>query len=457
LETQRTIKKTRNEPCDPASIERGVRQMLADKVCGTSVGLWLLVPEHLRLGTWDLLCRWCRQSTECVEPRLSLQLVHEAALCTTGVRERRALSQKGFELLNGLPWLASDTTIHHLLNDQTIQQAEELQVGLGKLRRASGHFTGKLLAVDPHRVRSYSKRRMRQRREDSKSKSMKMAQTFFAVDGDTEQPICLTTATAARTVSNAIPGLLGLAEEILGPWEEEAEVLVVADSEHFTKELMAHVHTQTPFDLLVPMREGASLRRQLQSLPPERFTRHWAGYATLKQPYQPSRSTDGPYYQFVQRDGEREENYSFKPFLSTSDSDVAEALSGQYPKRWHAEEFFKRDQSLGWQRAGTQNLHIRYGQMTMALVAQASVHQLRQRLGERYQIWDASHLAKDLLAGLDGDVRVRGDTIVVTYYNAPDAERLRSEYEDLPSRLESEGVNPRIPWLYNFSLDFRFK
>ena len=86
-----------------------------------------------------------------------------------------------------------------------------------------------------------------------------------------------------------------------------------------------------------------------------------------------------------------------------------------------------------------------------------SVHQLRQRLGEPYQTWDASHLAKDLLGGLDGDVRVRGDTIVVTYYNAPDAERLRSEYEDLPSRLESEGVNPRIPWLYNFSLDFRFK
>ena len=50
-------------------------------------------------------------------------MVHEAALCTTGVRERRALSQKGFALLNGLPWLASDTTIHYLLNDQTIQQA----------------------------------------------------------------------------------------------------------------------------------------------------------------------------------------------------------------------------------------------------------------------------------------------------------------------------------------------
>ena len=40
---------------DPDSIERGVRQSLADKVNGNLAGVWLLVAEHLRLGTWDLL------------------------------------------------------------------------------------------------------------------------------------------------------------------------------------------------------------------------------------------------------------------------------------------------------------------------------------------------------------------------------------------------------------------
>ena len=38
---------------DPRSIERGVRQRLADKISDNMAGLWLLVPEHLRLGTWD--------------------------------------------------------------------------------------------------------------------------------------------------------------------------------------------------------------------------------------------------------------------------------------------------------------------------------------------------------------------------------------------------------------------
>jgi len=58
------------------------------------LGLWLLVPEHLRLGSWDVLSRWAQQPTERVEPRLALQLVHEAALCVTGIRHSRHLSQE---------------------------------------------------------------------------------------------------------------------------------------------------------------------------------------------------------------------------------------------------------------------------------------------------------------------------------------------------------------------------
>ena len=97
------------------------------------------------------------------------------------------------------------------------------------------------------------------------------------------------------------------------------------------------------------------------------------------------------------------------------------------------------------------------GQMTLALVAQAVIHQLRTRLGEPYKTWDANHLAKDLFFALEGDVRVNDDTIIVTYYNAPNADQLRQHYEALPEKLEAEGVRPEIPWLYNYKLDFRFR
>ena len=64
-------------------------------------------------------------------------------------------------------------------------------------------------------------------------------------------------------------------------------------------------------------------------------------------------------------------------------------------------------------------------------------------------------MAKEIFHGLEGDVRVTNDTVVVTYYNAPD--EIRPHYEQLPEKLTNEGVEPTVPWLYNYQLDFRFR
>jgi hypothetical protein len=455
LETRSGRAHSRVQPADPRSLERGVRQLLADKFSGAHLGLWLLLPEHLRLGTWDLLCGWSGQASACVEPRLALQLVHEAALCTAGLRHRRALPQQGFALANGLPFLATDGAIHQLLAAHTVAQAQALQRALGRLRRASGHYAGQLLVIDPHRLRSASKRHMRRRRKQPSAPPTKMAQTFFALDGDTGQPVCFTTGTAARTVTQATAELLDLAADILGP--QPYTTLVLADAEHFTTELIERVSQQPGFDLLVPLTVGKPLLERLRQLPPDSFTRHWAGYATTRLPYQLTHSQVGPLPLFVQRFGEAPASWRFNAYLCTAERDEVEALTRDYPKRWHVEEFFNQDQALGWQRAGTQNINIRYGHMTMALLAQAVLHQLRSRLGEPFARWDAKHLAKEVLQGLEGDVRVTSNTILVTYYNAPKAECLRNHYEGLADKLRADNINPCIPWLYNYHLDFRFR
>jgi hypothetical protein len=249
--------------------------------------------------------------------------------------------------------------------------------------------------------------------------------------------------------------LLALAAEILTPLP--GQTLVLADLEHFSIELFDHVQLHTPFDLMVPMKNHKPRQKQLRSILPEQFTRRWAGMATAKQPYTMARNAAGPVFQFAQRTGEQSEDYRFQAFLSTTDRDEVDAMTLEYPKRWHVEEFFHANQALGWDRAGTSNLNIRYGQMTMAMVAQAALHRLRGRLGEPYDQWNAGHLACALLAGLEGDIRVSDDTILVTYYNAPNADRLRQQYEGLPDRLVAEHVDPHIPWLYGLKLDFRFR
>jgi Transposase DDE domain len=456
LQTQTTKTRTTPVPCDPGSIERGVRQFLADKVMGNLAGVWLLAPALLRLGAWDLVRSWTARQPDQVEPRLALQLIHEAALCTTGLRHRRTVNQHIFELANGLPFLASDGAVHDLLGARTVADSQRVQVALGKLRRASGDFQARLLAIDPHRVRSFSKRQMRRHRDHKDERPTKVAQTFFVLDAETHQPVCFTTATAARTATTAAAELLDLAACILDT--QPGQTLVVADAEHFTVELLDRVKMATHFDLLVPMADQPGLRAKLQALPPETFQRRWAGYATAKMAYTPRGSQAGPFTQSIQRLGERPEEYRFKAFLSTRDGDEVEGLTRDFPQRWHVEEFFNANQALGWKRAGTCNLNIRYGQMSMALLAQAAIDRFRRNLGPTAMNWDAQHLAKTYFSGLEGDVRVvDGDTILVTFYNAPTADNLSANYEDLPARLRAEGIDPRVPWLYGFKLDFCFR
>jgi hypothetical protein len=455
IEIQVSRQRTQTLACHPLDIERGVRQMLADKVSGDLAGVWLLVAEHLRLGTWDLLCGWTRRATERPEPRLALQLVHEAAVCTAGIRAERTLHNRGgFELANGLPFVAADTTVHQLLAERTLEDGQRLQVTLGKLRWALGHFQGKLLAIDPHRVLSHSRRRMRERVEKSGHRPVKMSQMFWALDADTYQPVCFTLGTASQSVVTATPKLLDLVGEILQPGERP--ILVAADTEHFAGQLFQDVRRRPGFDLLVPLPNQRAFRRQYQAIPEDQFTRRWAGFATAKLPAQFKYGPGGTYWQFVERYGERPEDWHFQGFGCTRDGDEVAALTEDYPKRWHVEEFFNANQALGWQRAGTMNFNIRYGQMSLALIAQTVIHQLRTRLGPPYATWDADHLASDLFFALQGDVRVTDNTILVTYYNAPNVEQLRTHYEGLPDKLAQENIRPEIPWLFNYKLDFRF-
>ena len=432
--------------------------MLADKISGNQIGMWLLLPEHLRLGTWDLLCSWTGLPAQRVEPRLALHLVNEAAMCLCSYRQRRTLSQKGFELANGLPFVPTDLAIHDLLDAHTVAQAQQLQIGLGKLRRASHHFGGTLLALDPHRILSYSQRQMRRHRFSSEEKPAKMAQTFFLLDCHTGQPLCFTLSSAAQSVSQATPELLHMAAQILGVVPGATDKpLILADKEHYAQELFTRVHQDGWFNLLCAEPAFPQAVGRWQKVPSAAFTEHWPGYATSVQPYHFTLNPKPTCYEYVQRTGCRPEDLHYQGFLNTARLPEVPALTKDFPQRWHVEEFFKFNQTLGWHRAGTLNLNIRYGHLSMVLLAQAAIEQLRQRLGDPFRQWDALHFARNLFEGLEGDIRVENQTVVVTLYNPPNASLLRHHYENLPQKLAREGVSPEIPWLYNFKIDFRFK
>ena len=207
-----------------------------------------------------------------------------------------------------------------------------------------------------------------------------------------------------------------------------AKPLILADKEHYCQELCSTVRQEKVFDLLCAQPAYSNSIKRWSQVPAAQFTEHWPGYATAIQPYHFKAEPEALYHEYVQRSGLRQQDYHYQGFLGTAELARVPTLTKDYPQRWHVEEFFKFNQALGWHRAGTLNLNIRYGHLSMVLVAQGALHQLRQRLGLPFAQWDATHLARNLFEGLEGDVRVEKQTIVVTLYNPPNAALLQSHY-----------------------------
>jgi len=430
---------------------------LAQKVSGTLLGIWLLIPEHLRLGTWDLVTTWTGDNHSGIKPRLALQMVHESALCINGIRQTRSLNHQGFsqqgslagEIANGLPYIATDQGIHYLLDEHSIEDAKRLQINLALLRQSTGHFQEKILAFDPHRIRTFSRRVMPRKKSRPDKHSNSVLQTFFSLDIETGQPLCFTIGSSGKTITKASIESLRILDKILN----SKMVLLLADTEHESCELLDYIIESERYDILMPVVRNKRVMTAIQGLD---YKRQWAGYAIAEMPYKFKRSKH-EFRLIGQRSGEKEEEYNYKPFITTGDRSSLELITEDYPERWTIEEFFNFEGAMGWDRAATMNLNIRYGKLSLALIAQAATHQLKKKLPQPYRKWTSKHLADSILRGIDGDLRVKDDTIIATLYNVPESLNLKQYYEDLPNKLEREGINPKIPWLFDFKLDFRFK
>jgi hypothetical protein len=423
--------------------------MLAEKISGTYAGLWLLLPEHLRLGSWDLLMAWSgASSADLVDPRLALQVVHESALCLSGVRQKRSLRLKGFETLNGLPFVATDWSIHQLFNRHTIADAEALQLALGKLRYAHGDYAGGVVLLDPHRIKTWSQRNVPLNKAKKSAPTRKTIQTFFAIDGESGQPLSGGIGSSAVTITQATLPLVQRLSAIL-----PGEALLIGDGEHFTIEMLDRLADHHRFSFLFPIPKRKAVLEQIVKL---HFTPLWAGYAVAEWEYQLA-DRDKTIRAVVQRTGENPDNYDYKPFATTSPLPADDLMTVAYPGRWNIEEFFNTESALGWKRAATLNLNIRLGKLSMGMMAQALIYQLRQKLPADMRNWTVESLAERLFSSMDGDIRVKDDTIIITYYNAPIDDNFKEQYKNLPRKLEAEGLDSRVPWLYNFKVNFRFK
>lgn len=411
------------------------------------VGLWFLVAEHLRLGSWDLIKGYTGGSDADIDPRIAMQIVNEAAICSNRVRRKNYITHQGFELLNGLGFLVSDEQVHSLLDKHTVEQAQAFQETLSLIRLNNGHYKSDIIAIDPHRITTTSRREMPKKKKQPNEPSRKMLQTFFSLDTHTGQPIGCGIGSTGVNTTRATLDLLNMTKRVSN------DALILADKEHFTESLIRSINQDYNFDLLVPVLSTSRIKKIEMS---QAYEKKWAGYAIAESIFNFVGHKE-KYRLISQREGETTQDYTYKTFLTLSNKPAIDLLSIYYPKRWSIEDFFNFDGAMGFDRASTLNLNIRYGKMSLALLAQAATYQFRQKLPKPYARWNSKHLAEAEFTKMDGNIRVIDDTIIVTSYNTPEELNLQQNYEGLPEKLIAEGINPKIPWLYDFKLDFRFK
>jgi hypothetical protein len=428
-------------------VERLFRERLSKKICGTLVGLWFLAAEHLRMGNWDLIKGYTGCSDADIEPRIAMQIVNESALCSNRIRKSNYITHQGFELLNGLGFLVTDEQVHGLLDKHTISEAQSLQETLAIIRSNNGHYKGDLIAIDPHRIVSTSQRIMPKKKKQPEEPSRKMLQTFFALDTQSGQPIGCGIGSPGVNTSKATIDLLNMVGLV------NRNALILADKEHFTEYLIRSIDQNSDFEFLVPVTSTERIQKIERS---QNYQSKWAGYAIAESMFNFAGCKE-KYRLISQREGETTRNYVYKSFLTLSGKPATVLISEMYRERWSIEDFFNFDGAMGFDRASTFNLNIRYGKMSLALLAQAATYQFRQKLPKPYNRWNSTHLADSVFTKIDGDIRTKDDTIIVTCYNAPKELNLHKHYQNLPAKLTSEGINPEVPWLYNYKLDFRFK
>jgi hypothetical protein len=392
------------------------------------------------------------QENSSLKKKLGLQVIHESAMCNTRIRRSNTICHQGFDILNGLPFIASDVQIHDLLSERSIEESRELQIELGKLRQIQGDYKGNLIALDPHRITSYTKRITPKKKIKPDEKARKVLQTFFAIDSQTGQPIGFEIGFSSDTVSNETKNLVELIKQII---PAKNKPLILSDTEHYTEELINLFSQDESLDIIIPAPRNTRIIKYFSKL---KYKEYWPGYYIGTSKIRFSENKDIPeQLLIVQRQGERESEYDYKPFLSTRREGVVDMLTEEFPTRWTIEEYFRYEGSLGWNKASTQNLNIRYSNMTLSLISQYLINQLRKKLSEEYRQFEAKHLSDEIFHKFNGDLRIKDDKIIVTYYGVPEKIGLRKYYENSPQKLEKENINPKVPWLYDYKVDFRFK
>jgi hypothetical protein len=429
-------------------IEHDVTALLKRGLTTTSAGGFFFIPYLLQLGASDLAASLGPPKPEGLpQARLALGLVFESIFgYTAGIRAVDTVSRADFGLLAGLPFLPSPSTQYRFLQSVSVQSALDFQTALGARLVTLGHVTpGHPVNVDAHNIKTYSRKAMKQSFITQEDRYGKAIRTFYTQDQASKKPLMALAAYSGTTVSQVTRRLAGLTRDILG-----RDFLLVADKEWYCGQLIQDLHAEYGVAVLTPAKASPKRQVECDAVPLDQYDQTvWGNVATV---YTTMTDFNGPLRMLLKK----RRTGQYFALITPACAMTADTAMPTYTKRWRIENFFAENAFLGVNHLPSLHLNAIQTMLSLRLLAFHVMDNFRHDLGAVYQQKTPELIHREFIDGVQGRVQLRGNLIEVSIYGFEHEAAAAAILTNLDTKLESAGVDPRIPWLGNRRLRFTF-
>jgi len=430
-------------------IERGVTDILEKGMTTSFAGGFFFIPYLLQLQAHDLIGELGPPKNKGIHnERLGLGLVFESIFgLTEGIRAIDSISRTDFGLLAGLPFLPSTSTQYRFLQDISYDSALSFQIDLGKWLRTLGQVNvDSPVNIDGHNIKSYSRKAMKKSYITKEGSYGKAIRTFYTQDQEGKKPLIAMATYSGTNISQVTGRISRYTQNIL-----DSDFLLVADKEWYCGELIKDLQTRYNISILTPAKHFKSKVTEFEEIPSDKYEETIQG--DIASVYTTMKGFDGPLQMFVKK---RPDGKYFALITPKEDlnKDIAMSI---YSKRWRIENFFAKNDFLGINKLPSMNLNAIQAMLSLRILAFHAVDNFRHDLGGNYKTNTPNLIYRKFIDGVQGKIQMHEDVIEVQIYGFKHESAVKPIFSNLNEKLKMAGVDPRIPWLGNRRIRFKFR
>ena len=422
--------------------------LLKRGLTSTSAGGFFFIPYLLQLAGHDLAVSLGPTKQQGLQnERIALGMIFESIFgYTDGIRAVDSVSRADFGLLAGLPFLVSPSSQYRFLQAVKMKDALDFQVALGKHLLTLGQISSQApVNIDGHNLKTFSRKAMKRSFITKEGRYGKAIRTFYTQDQQSKKPLVALATYSGTAVSQVTRKMVNLTRKVIGQ-----DFLMVADKEWYCGQLIQELHHHCGVTVLTPVKRSPKRVKEFETVPLDKFDETvWGNVATL---YTTMSNFEGPLQMFLKK----QPNGKYFALITSARDMTPNIAMPTYTKRWRIENFFADNAFLGINRLPSLNLNAIQTMLSLRLLAFHMVDNFRHDLGLAYKNKTPDIIHREFVHGVQGRIQLHRDIIEVSIFGFEHEAAAAAILTNLDAKLENANVNPRIPWLGNRRLRFKF-